>query len=292
MVKSPDLSAKTLSPIISSQNLGWESILVEEFQLPPGNWESQAEKEHKIAVCLAPKPYRIWQAIGDRSYTGVYAKGDISIAPAELANSYRVYGDDQYLQIKILPQFLEQVAVEAIDLDPEHLELDIEFRDRNPQIEQLSLMLRAELFRGKDGAGKLYIESLTNALVVNLLREYSIIQPKITTYEGGLSDRQLLQVIEYINHNLAESIKLKDLAAYLGISQFHFSRLFKKSTGITPHQYVMQQRIEEAKNLLKKGNTPIIEIALNCGFNSHAHLGKYFRQITGITPKAYRQSSH
>ncbi|MEM7555360.1 MAG: AraC family transcriptional regulator [Cyanobacteria bacterium P01_A01_bin.84] len=290
MVTSPNLSAKTLSPIISSRDLGWESILVEEFQLPPGSWESEAEKEHTIAVCLAPKPYRIWQAIGDRSYMGVYAKGDISIAPAELPNSYRVYGDDQYLQIKILPQFLKQVAIEAIDSNPDHLELNIEFRDRNPQIEQLAMMLRTELYQGSSGFGQFYVESLTNALVVNLLRDYCITKPPVANYENGLSDRQLLQVMEYVNHHLSESIRLKDLAAYLGISQFHFSRLFKQSTGVSPHQYIMQRRIELAKQFLKKDNISIADIALNCGFNSNAHLGKYFRQMTGMTPKAYRQS--
>ncbi|MGD1921910.1 MAG: helix-turn-helix transcriptional regulator [Pleurocapsa sp.] len=95
---------------------------------------------------------------------------------------------------------------------------------------------------------------------------------------------------DYINDRLTESIKIKDLAKILGISQFHFSRLLKKSTGIAPHQYVMQQRIELAKRLLKKPDIAIADIALNCGFNSQSHLGRYFRTITGMTPRAYRQN--
>ncbi|MEL6495742.1 MAG: AraC family transcriptional regulator, partial [Cyanobacteria bacterium J06623_7] len=186
--------------------------------------------------------------------------------------------------------FLERVAAEAMDCDLDRLKLRTEFRDRHPQIEQLAMMLRSELHRGKEGMGQLYIDSLANALMVNVLRDYSATEPQIALYEGGLSDRSLFQAIEYIEHHLSQSIKLEDLATHLGISKFHFSRLFKKSLGVSPHQYVMQQKIELAKQLLVKSDMSISEVALECGFNSHAHLGKYFRQIVGMTPKAYRRS--
>ena len=128
---------------------------------------------------------------------------------------------------------------------------------------------------------------MTNALTINLLRDYGG-KLKIPTYEGGLSGRQLLQVTDYINDCLTLTIKVQDLAKLIGISRFHFSRLFKQTTGMSPHQYVMQQRIELAKQLLKQ-DLSIADIALECGFNSHSHLGKYFRAMTGMTPKTYRQ---
>lgn len=286
----PKAQAQIPLPIVSSQDLGWQSIVVEEFQQPPGNGEFDPHNDHTIALCLATKPYRIWQAIGDRSYMGIYNKGDLSIAPAELPCSYKVYGHDHFLEIRIPPQFLNKVAIEVMNCDLDRLELRTEFRDRNPQIEQLAMMLRAELHQGKSKVGQLYIDSLANALTVNLLRDYSATKPQVASYEGGLSDRQILRVTDYINEHLTQSIKLEDLARYLGISQFHFSRLFKQSTGISPHQYVMQQRIELAKQLLKRKDIAIADVALNCGFNSQSHLGKYFRQITGMTPKTYRQS--
>jgi AraC family transcriptional regulator len=281
---------QTQSPIVSSENLGWQSILVEEFQLPPGSGEFGSFREHMITLCLANKPHRIWQTIGDRSYVGVYTRGDISITPAELPGSYRADGDDHYLQIIIPPQFLKQIATETINSDPDRLKLTTKFRVRNPQIEQLAMMLRAELYQGKGGMGRLYIESLANALVVNLLRDYSGTRPDIVTYEGRLSDRSLLQVTDYINEHLTQAIKLKELAEVLGISQFHFSRLFKQSTGVSPHQFFIQQRIELAKKLLKKEDKSIADIALDCGFNSQSHLGTHFRSITGMTPREFRQN--
>lgn len=278
------------SPIITSSDLGWKSITVAEFKQPPGNSNFTPDLEHTIALCLATKPYRIWQAIGDRNYSGIYSKGDLSLAPAKLPCSYKVYGDDHYLEIKIPTPFLEQVAVEVMNCDLDRLKLRTEFRDRHPQIEQLAMMLRSELYRGQDGGGQLYIDSLANALMVNLLRDYRATQPEIAIYQGGLSDRSLFQAIEYIDHHLSQSIKLEDLSNHLGISKFHFSRLFKKSMGVSPHQYVMQQRIELAKQLLLKADTSISDIALECGFNSHAHMSKYFRNYVGMTPKNYRQS--
>ena len=302
MVNSP---SKPL-PLVSSRNLGWESIIVEEFQQPSGSSESGTCNEHTICLSLVTRYNRICQAMDNRSYTGLYIKGDLTIIPAELTNCYQADGNNHYLQVKILPNFLKQVATATIDLDLDRLELISKFRVRNPHIEQLAMMLRAELHQGSNGVGQLYIESLANALTVNLLRDYSAIEPQITIDRGGLSARQIIQATDYINDHLSQSIKTKELAAYLGIShpytsvkrrclrvtvgQFHFSRLFKKSTGISPHQYVMQQRIELAKQLLKKADMSIADVALDCGFNSHSHLGRYFRAMTGMTPKAYRQS--
>ncbi|BAZ17802.1 AraC family transcriptional regulator [Calothrix sp. NIES-4071] len=185
---------------------------------------------------------------------------------------------------------MQKVAQETADIESNALSLVPEFRVRNSSIEQIAMMLLAELKNGGGQAGKLYVDSLANALTVHLLRDYSTTAPRITLYEGGLNERHLLLVTEYINEHLAEDIKLSDLAELVGISQFHFSRLFKQSMGVSTHQYVIGQRVERAKSLLKKADLSITEIAYLCGFNSHSHLGKYFRQIIGITPKMYRAS--
>jgi AraC family transcriptional regulator len=148
-------------------------------------------------------------------------------------------------------------------------------------------MLLSEL-QQSDTANKLYIESLSNVLAVHLIRQYTTARPQPVMYEGGLPQRQLLQVLDYIDTHLHQEIKLTDLASLLGMSQFHFSHQFKQATGISPYQYLLQQRIERAKQLLKRSDRSIADIALTCGFNSHSHLSKQFRQLTETTPKAYR----
>jgi AraC family transcriptional regulator len=293
MTKAQDkgtLLSSGVTPVVSSQPLGWQPLLVEEFQQPPGGTDiPEAWEGHSIALCLAPRPHRIHQVVGDRRYTGLYSKGDISITPAHVPASYRAEGQDHYFHVQIPAQFVQSVAQSAAELDPNRVELMIEFWARDPQLEQTLMLLRSELHKGGGWVGQLYVESLANLLVVHLLREYSTAQPRIALHEGGLGDRKILQISEYIHANLDQPIKLADLADVAGMSQFHFSRMFKQSMGISPHQYLLQQRVEQAKQLLKQSKLAIAEIALQCGFNSQSHLSKHFREATGMTPSDYRK---
>lgn len=280
-------------PILSSRAYGWQNILVEEFHQPPGEESYQSLTEHTLCISMNHRPSRLSQAIGDRRYTSLCIQGDIAIAPAGSLLVYKWNEEDRYLRIRLKAEFLQQVAQTTFD---KHLEILSEFRVRNPQIEQIGMMLLSELRTGGI-AEQLYIESLTNVLSVHLLRNYAARQSHIAvcdwmsnSIKQTLSDRQLFQVTDYISDRLADNIQLSDLAELLGLSQFHFSRLFKQSTGVSPYQYVLQQRIECAKHLLKTTDLPIMEIALRCGFSSHSHLGKWFRQYVGVSPKTFRIS--
>jgi AraC family transcriptional regulator len=274
-------------PLFSSQIRGWENILVEEFQHPAGEGRLLYPDEHVIYLSLAPRPVRLLQIQGDQSYTGLYGKGDFCITPAEAPFFARWENDDRFLQIRVASRFLQSIATETLDTNLDRLEVLPKFRTRDPQIEAIGMLLLTELKQENLG-GRLYIESLTNVLAVHLLRQYAAAKPQIPIHEGGISQRQLLQVLEYIHEQLDQDIKLADLAALLGMSQFHFSHLFKQSIGTTPYQYLLQQRVERAKQLLKQTDRSIMDIALLCGFNSHSHLSKQFRQLTGVTPRIYR----
>lgn len=274
-------------PLLSSQDRGWENVVVEHFQHPPGECETHYPDHHTICISLAPRPVQFFQVKGGKTHTALYRKGDISITPAEMQFFARWKEEDQYLQIRIASQFIHQVAKETVDRVPDQLEFVPEFRICDRHLESIAMMLLTELQQEHSGT-KLYIESLSNVLAVHLLRQYAATKPQLPVYEGGLPQRQLLQVLSYIHEYLHQDIKLADLAALLGMSQFHFSHVFKQSIGIAPYQYLLQQRIERAKQLLNESNRSIMEIALMCGFNSHSHLSKQFRQVTGMTPTAYR----
>ena len=276
-------------PLLSSQSQGWENILVEQFRHPSGEGRTHYSDDHTICLSLAPRPVRFLQIKGGKTHTSLYGKGDVAITPAEMPFFARWEGEDHYMQIRIAARFIQNVAREALEINPDRLELLPEFRIRDPQIEAIGLMLLSELQQGNCGS-RLYIESLTNVLAVHLIRQYTATQPQHPIYEGGLPQHQLSQVLDYIDAHLEQDIKLADLATLLNMSQFHFSHLFKRAIGTSPYQYLLQQRIERAKKLLKDRDRSIMEIALMCGFNSHSHLSKQFRQATGMTPKAYRSN--
>jgi AraC family transcriptional regulator len=274
-------------PLLSSQERDWSSILVEEFQYPSGEGRTHYGEEHTICLSLASRPVRFLQIKGGKTHTSLYGKGDIAITPAEMPFFARWEGDDHFLQIRIASGFIQQVAREALAMNSDCLELIPEFRIRDPQMEAIALMFLTELKQENLG-GRLYIDSLANVLAVHLLRQYATAKPHLQIYEGGLPQRQLVQVLDYIHEHLDQDIKLMDLAQLLDISQFHFSHLFKQAIGVSPYQYLIQQRIERAKRLLRQTERSIMDIALDCGFNSHSHLSKQFRQSTGMTPRAYR----
>ncbi len=288
-MKSPvnqQTEAKYL-PILSSQSQGWENLLVNQFRHPSGEATCHFENEHAVYLSLAPRPVRFLHIKEGRTHTGFCGKGNIAIAPAKVPFFARWNGENQFLEIRMASHFIARVARETLTKNPSALELLLGFRMRDPQLEAIAMLLFTELQQENPG-NRLYIESLSNILAVHLLRQYTTAKPDVPIYEGGLSQRQLMQVLDYINDYLHQDIKLTDLAALLDMSQYHFSYLFKQATGISPYQYLLQQRIERAKQLLKQSDRSIADIASTCGFNSHSHLSKQFRQLTGTTPKAYR----
>ncbi|NJK46958.1 helix-turn-helix domain-containing protein [Candidatus Gracilibacteria bacterium] len=287
MIAVPQQPETICLPILSSQDRGWENILVEQFQHPQGEASCHFSDEHALCMSLAPRPVRFLQIKGGKTHTSLYGKGDISITPAKMPFFARWDSDDCYLQIRIASRFIQRVATETLNLNSDRLELFSEFRIRDRHIESIGLMLLSEL-KQENWGGKLYIESLANVLAVHLLRQYADTKPRLSRYEGGLPQRQLIQVLDYINQHLERDIKLADLAALLDMSQFHFSHLFKQAMGVPPYQYLLQQRVERAKQLLKQTGLSIVDIAFLCGFNSHSHLSKQFRQLTGMTPTDYR----
>jgi AraC family transcriptional regulator len=126
-------------------------------------------------------------------------------------------------------------------------------------------------------------------LTLHLLKNYSNAACVKENTNGGLSGYKLKRVQEFIDANLEEDLSLAELAEVAALSQFHFARAFRKSTGMTPQQYLMQQRIERAKQLLAREDLPIVEISLRTGFKNQSHFTTLFRKFTNHTPKLWRE---
>ena len=265
------------------------SAYVEFLQNPPGEGHYQIEDRHTLFLSLAPRPLHYVQVQDGATYSGLYRPGDMLITPANTPLFVRWEGDERCVQIQLAEKFIQQVATETLDRDGDRLQLQSEFRVRNSEIEAIAKMLLTESQQGQAGS-KLYLDSLANVLAVNLLRHHATIAPQLPVYDGGLAPRQLQLILDFVDAHLDRELGLETLAQLLDMSQFHFSRLFKQSMGSSPYQYLIRQRVERAKSLLRNTDRPIVDIALDCGFNSHSHLSKQFRQVTGMTPKAFRST--
>jgi AraC family transcriptional regulator len=159
------------------------------------------------------------------------------------------------------------------------------FQDR--QLERLVRNLEVEAGNGFH-TGRIYGELLGLSIYEYLVQHYSDIQVLHLSTKGGLPRRRLDRVLEYIAANLSQSLALTEIAAIAGMSAYHFARLFKSSTGLSPHQYVLAQRIERAKHLLLEGQSSVIDVALESGFNDQSYFSKMFRKATGVSPVRYR----
>jgi transcriptional regulator GlxA family with amidase domain len=107
---------------------------------------------------------------------------------------------------------------------------------------------------------------------------------------GKLQKRLLQRVLDRMKADLAADLDLSTLAAESGYSRSHFLRTFRAAMGSSPHQWLTRLRVERAKTILRENSISLIDIALDCGFSSHAHFSNTFRQIVGVTPSYYRRS--
>jgi AraC family transcriptional regulator len=192
----------------------------------------------------------------------------------------------RHLHLYLPPALVSQVAAE-VDINPDTVELVDAIGVHDSQIEAIALSFLAEL-RFDSLGGKMYTESLTNLLIIHLLRHHSSAKQPSPPRQTGLDRTTLRRISSYIEDHLAEDLSLSTLASAVNLSPYYFARLFKDSTGLSPHQYIIHLRIERAKILLSTTNWSLTSIAHTVGFASESHLAMHFKRLTGVTPKSYR----
>ncbi len=135
----------------------------------------------------------------------------------------------------------------------------------------------------------MYAETLVFLLTRELSRLGRKAPAQPAPIRGGLTRRQVRQVIDYIDANIQNDIALADLAGLLNLSRFHFVRTFKQSTGLPPHRYLITRRIDRAKELLAERELSIAEISRRTGFRGVTQLARAFRRLVGTTPTGFRR---
>jgi AraC family transcriptional regulator len=211
--------------------------------------------------------------------------GTTFILPQGTIDELRWKGPTHRICVAIHPNLL----VNALDETAHErtVELTEHWNLNDPNIMRVLLALTTDLDSGSP-AGRLYGESLADALAVYLLNRYAVRRYTPISCRGGLPGYRLRCVLNYIGDNLAKDLSLTELAAVSGMSPHYFAEMFRSSTGYAPHKYVLLQRIERAKQGLADPRWSILEVGLNVGFQNSSHFARVFRKFVGISPSQFR----
>lgn len=274
--------------LLTSRGVQWDGIHLEYYRHPPYEIPENSPKQHLILInTKIPPSTHYEQALDGRACSDELRQGEVIVIPANVLHWACWNAEHDYITLSLDPEVFNRYAAQLIEADA--IELVPHLAAPDPLIYGLGLALKTELESDCLG-GRLYTDSLTTTLFQHLLRHYCARKNSIPAYTGGLPKSQLHQVIEYIHAHLEQGLTLAELAAVVRMSPNYFASLFKQSTGLTPHQYVIQCRVEEAKRLLRQGKLTIAEIANSLGFAHQSHFNHHFKRLVGVTPKRFLTS--
>lgn len=235
--------------------------------------------------------------IEERSFGGEWEAANVQAGDFFLTNTSEPYEmrwqtqDGDTFEVMHLYLGLPLIDQAARDLLGKHA-TPVTFLDvsgaRDERVRLMLDQLRIELISERQPS-PLFARSLAQALAVHLVRTY--LDPHSVARRGNaLQAYKLRRVIEAMSERLADDFSLTHLAEIADLSEYHFSRMFKRATGLSPSQYFIRLRMARARHLLLETDRSIIDIGMEVGYSSPSHFSQVFRREVGITPRAYRQA--
>lgn len=279
--------AQDQAPVLFYRTTDWEGLKLVHWRVRAGELVETTFDHHEISLPLTGQFTTTKQtATGRRQITHRTPDG-MCLVPSGQPVSIDWSDYSECLTIAVEPGLVNRAASESAYAG--QVELKEIYDQNDPLIWQIGLALLAES-EAKEPVGRLYAESLASTLAFHLFRHYNAGERLSIASVGGLTGRKLRLATDFINAHLADDLTLAGIATIVDLSPFHFSRAFKRTTGLTPQQYLMQRRIERAKDLLAKDDLPIVEISAQVGFKNQSHFTTFFRRYTSMTPKVWRNT--
>ena len=168
-------------------------------------------------------------------------------------------------------------------------ELELQYKPKLVDARVGALVAAVNAERGAGFAsGRLFLDSVEQALAAALVDGYAVRYHPALIYRGGLAPARLRRVVELVHEKIEDEVTLDELAESAGLSPAHFSQMFRKSTGESPHQFVLRRRIERAKEMLRAAEARVLDVAVACGFKTQQHFARVFRKLCGASPTEYR----
>jgi AraC family transcriptional regulator len=210
-----------------------------------------------------------------------YAPGDLGMCP---------HREEKWVGLMNTPHLQLIISNGALMAASERKSSEVGLRAcrkfADPRLGALVAAVDAERVAGFP-SGRLFLESIEQALAVALVSDYAV-RPSARIYRGGLTPARMRKVVDLVHAQIDGDLSLEELADAAGLSINHFSEMFRQSTGLSPHQFVLHRRIDRAKELLRASEIRVLDVAVACGFETQQHFARVFRKVCGASPTEYR----
>src|SRR5580704_7237445 len=211
-------------------------------------------------------------------------------APCDLALCHRHQGEwvglmnVQHLQLGIS----DAALLAGSDGAYGEVELHYSRKFADKRLSAMVSAVQAEMAAGFP-SGRLFLDSVEQAIAVTLVNGHAVRHRAVQLYKGGLGSARLRRIKELVRAKLEDDLSLDEMAESVGLSTAHFARMFRKSTGQTPHQFVLRQRVERAKAMLRAPGARVLDVAVACGFKTQHNFAQVFCDVLGVSPTEYRE---
>jgi AraC family transcriptional regulator len=239
-----------------------------------------------VIMTFPAEPVRFERRDGKVLVNGMTRSGTVTVIPAGSTSRWDIYQPLSVLQLYLPQTTLDRVAHEAgISASSELVE-----RTAYPDpITSRLLLSAADALEGRAALDTLFRHQLTDLLATRLLAAHAGSPATFQPVMGGLSPKVLRRAIERLRSDNDADVSLAALASDAGLSRFHFCRAFKESTGLSPHAWLRQHRLDQAMNKLRDTDESVMSIAVELGYSSQSAFAAAFRKLTGESPSDWRR---
>jgi AraC family transcriptional regulator len=285
----PDLARLAPGPyrvLRSRRAQGQPGVMLESHYYLPGERGAVGLDWHLMVLLRSAANRGVRTEAHGESFPIANRRGAITVLPAGFAHGVRLTTACEVTVFAFAPEILASVSDETGRSSRAGLEYIAATRDGC--LRDLLDLLARELEAGGP-SGRMYADGLAFTLLARALALSGSRMQPLSVSVPALYPRAQQQLFEYIDENLHRNLALEELAFQGGYSRGHFLKIFRTATGTSPHQYLVQRRVERAKALLSGGKLPLAEIAVTCGFSSQSHFSAEFRRRVGTSPVRYRR---
>jgi AraC family transcriptional regulator len=274
------------SLLSTSTPLGWGEFLIERHISIPGIRAGGSIPRNVITMICSQKARGEYRGLGGNFVPYLKTRGALSVLPFGPVPELRLFDKTEIAYFAPENSFIEELLAEWKGPAPSPLRRQCGVQ--NPQLFEMFRVLLSESEAGGPN-GLLFAESIAAAMTIHILNLQSSNGGHPLTAKPDTHPRRLIRIKEQIESGLANNLSLSELARESGYSRSHFAKWFHASTGMTPHRYVMEERLLRAQRQLTQTKLSLIDIAASCGFSSQAHMTSLFRKRFGLPPAEYRR---